>query len=955
MLGLFSVLSTVTGGYLYYHSAQESALKETKNQLAATNEALKDDITRLIVTSRNEVRTLARFEQLQAALKNQNEETLTQANRVLDHFAKGLEYNVCYLIDSSGTTIATTNRDYPESHIGRNYSFRPYFRDAMQGVPSVHPALGMFSGTRGIYFSHPVYPEGGGLPIGVVVIKVSMRDLDSVFLRTGNMIAFLVHSSGMIFVSSRQDQVLNLLWRVPPEELSKIAQTKQFGKGPWNWTGLEKKANNKVADSSGEGYLMTETTLEDCPEWKLVSLYSPKSISGAMAYPLVGKTGYVALLLCFLVGGVVVSLYGLAQRDIRSRKLAEKALKESEARYRELFENASDLIYTQDLAGNLTSVNEVVFSLLGYTVEEFSTLHFRDVVDPQSLSVAEENYLKKVREGVESTGPYEILVRAKDGSPVWLEITNRLVKQDGNPVEIHGIARNITTRKSLEYAVREAQTKYQTVVEAFDGLIYICSQSYEVEFANRQLVEKTGFDPVGRKCFEALHDRDEVCPWCVSERVFRGETIHWDGFSPRDNRWYQVVNSPVYHEDGTISQLVLIQDITKEKKAEEEKANLREQLFQAQKMEAIGTLAGGIAHDFNNLLQVIEGYSQILLMNPNIDKKTLDCVNQINQAALNGAELVKGLLALGGKLRTQRKAVNLNDRVEQIKSLLSRTIPRTIKIEAHLLEDLRSVNADPAQIEQVLMNLAINARDAMPDGGKLIFETRNVTLDEAYCATHVEVEPGDYVLLSVSDTGHGMNDETAQHMFEPFFTTKEGGKGTGLGLAMAYGIVKQHGGDIRCYSEPSKGTIFNIYFPAMKEKVELSDSALESSAPGGTETILLADDDESIRSLGEIMLREMGYKVITAANGEEAFKIYSREAAKISLVILDLIMPEMDGQRCLEKILELNPTVKVLITSGYSEDGPTKKFVQTGAKGFVHKPYDVRQFLQTVRDVLDGK
>jgi CheY-like chemotaxis protein len=276
-----------------------------------------------------------------------------------------------------------------------------------------------------------------------------------------------------------------------------------------------------------------------------------------------------------------------------------------------------------------------------------------------------------------------------------------------------------------------------------------------------------------------------------------------------------------------------------------------------------------------------------------------------------------------------------------------------IEIELVLADDLSPINADPTQVEQVLMNLAVNARDAMPDGGKLSIRTENVTLDAHYAKTHLGAKPGPFVLLSVSDTGKGMDKETVQHIFEPFFTTKRPGEGTGLGLAMVYGIVKQHGGHIMCYSELSQGTVFKIYFPALVRDEKPTESEPRPLPRGGSETILLVDDEELVRDLGVRILTKAGYTVITASDGKRALELYEANRQEISLVILDLIMPHMGGKKCLDELLSLDPAVKVVIASGYSADAPTKEALRSGAKGFVHKPYDIRQVLDVVREVLD--
>jgi CheY-like chemotaxis protein len=285
--------------------------------------------------------------------------------------------------------------------------------------------------------------------------------------------------------------------------------------------------------------------------------------------------------------------------------------------------------------------------------------------------------------------------------------------------------------------------------------------------------------------------------------------------------------------------------------------------------------------------------------------------------------------------------------------MLSRTIPKMIEIELLLADDLATINADPTQMEQILMNLAVNARDAMGEGGKLTIKTENVTLDEDYRRTQREAKPGRYVRLSVADTGKGMDKETVEHIFDPFFTTKGPGEGTGLGLAMVYGIVKQHGGHITCYSELSQGTVFKMYFPALVAQRELQEARIRAMPRGGSETILLVDDEELVRDLGARILSKAGYKVIAASDGKIALELFQANTEEISLVILDLIMPQLGGKQCLDRLLAISPAVKVVIASGHLPSDTTREALASSTRGFVDKPYDMRQLLEVVRSVLD--
>jgi two-component system cell cycle sensor histidine kinase/response regulator CckA len=404
--------------------------------------------------------------------------------------------------------------------------------------------------------------------------------------------------------------------------------------------------------------------------------------------------------------------------------------------------------------------------------------------------------------------------------------------------------------------------------------------------------------------------------------------------------------------DGSVIRTTII-DITRRRQAEEEKTELQFQLQHSQKMEAVGTLAGGIAHDFNNLLQAIQGFAEILLFDKRKSDDGYHELKQISHAAKRGAELTRQLLTFSHKIESKLRPVDMNDLVERTKSLLERTLPRMIAIKLRLTPENMVVNADSAQIEQILINLAVNAKDAMPDGGELTIRTESNWLHEAYCRVQPLLKPGKYVLLTVSDSGCGMDQETLKHIFDPFYTTKGLAEGTGLGLAIVYGIVKSHGGHIECVSALGMSTSFKIYFPALDQQRPTAATAKEDRPGGGSETILLVDDEEIIRDVGEATLVRFGYTVLTAVDGDMAVELYRREQERIDLVILDLIMPKMSGKRCLEALIRINPKVKVVVASGFSKTDSRADVINAGAKGFIGKPYEVNKLLRAVREVLD--
>jgi len=417
----------------------------------------------------------------------------------------------------------------------------------------------------------------------------------------------------------------------------------------------------------------------------------------------------------------------------------------------------------------------------------------------------------------------------------------------------------------------------------------------------------------------------------------------------RRNIYYN--RSPIRNRRSEITGSVLVfRDVT-------EHEQLREQFRQAQKMEAIGRLAGGVAHDFNNLLTAIIGYSDLLMRDVGVDANLRPKVEEIGEAGRRAAVLTSQLLAFSRKQILQPRVLDLNVVVKGIEKMLVRLIGEDIDICTITRTSLGMVKADPGQIEQILMNLAVNARDAMPDGGKLTIETANVELDEAYSQTHAEVTPGRYVMLAVSDTGHGMDAETQARMFEPFFTTKEKGKGTGLGLSTVFGIVKQSGGHIWVYSEPGHGVVFKIYFPRVIDVVveETETETVSVESLNGSETIMLVEDDESVRELTRSVLEMYGYSVLGADHGAKALEAFGPLATAIDLVITDVIMPQMNGAELVAKLKELHPQVKVLYVSGYTEEATIHRGVIDKGVNFLQKPFTPDTLAVKVREVLDYK
>ncbi|MBI2504353.1 MAG: response regulator [Candidatus Latescibacteria bacterium] len=414
------------------------------------------------------------------------------------------------------------------------------------------------------------------------------------------------------------------------------------------------------------------------------------------------------------------------------------------------------------------------------------------------------------------------------------------------------------------------------------------------------------------------------------------------------NCWYSTTKVPLRDKQGTITGLVGIsRDVT-------ERQCLEAQLRQAQKLEAVGRLAGGIAHDFNNLLTIIDGYSALQLRRMSADQPQYESLREIQRAADRGAGLIRQLLAFSRKQVLEPKVLDLNTVVKDLEKMLHRLIGEDVELVVRLAPGLGQVKADPGQVEQVLMNLAINARDAMPRGGTLLIETRSVELDEGYTSHHVPVEPGAYVLLEVSDTGVGMDEATQARIFEPFFTTKEAGKGTGLGLSTVYGIVKQSEGYIWVYSEPDKGTSFKIYLPQIAASTEPVAQKAALQIPRGSEAVLLVEDEKALRNLIGLLLREEGYTVLEAGDGQEALRLSAQHQGAIHLIVTDMVLPGMSGRDLVGQLIALRPELKTVYISGYSEEIISRQGALEPGTAFLQKPFKFEALLLKVREVLDS-
>jgi PAS domain S-box-containing protein len=643
-----------------------------------------------------------------------------------------------------------------------------------------------------------------------------------------------------------------------------------------------------------------------------------------------------------------------APSAITSPNQAQAERKEDEEYFRLLALHLREVLWvadaTQTKMNYVSPAYETVWGRTRHSLFD-DPLSFTDAVDPKDRERVVGAVAKR-----QQTGRYEeeYRIRRPDGSVRWIWDRGYPVP-DGQGLNKNfvGISEDITARKECE----ADQARLAAIVECSDDAIVGKTLAGIVVNWNPGAERLYGYsaeEMIGRPIsvlFAADHYQEYLQ---VMEKVTKGERLSAYNTVRRRKDGTAINVSvdicPIEVRDGEIvGASKIAHDITRIKQ-------LEEQFRQAQKMEAVGRLAGGVAHDFNNLLTVISCCSEILLRDVPPGNRTRGLLTEIKKAGERAATLTRQLLAFSRKQVLEPKVLDLNAVVANCDKMLKRLVGEDVDLVAVLDPALGRVKTDLGQIEQVLMNLVVNARDAMPQGGKLTIETANTVLDQTYCCSHADVKPGRYIMLAVSDTGCGMDEQTKARIFEPFFTTKDLGKGTGLGLAMVYGFIKQSGGHIYAYSEPGLGTTFKTYLPEVEAAPLSSELPPDTEKmPHGDETILLAEDDSTVRALTRRVLETCGYTVLEAAHGGEAIRLAEKHAGPVHLLVSDVVMPEMGGRRLAERIVALKPGIKVLCFSGYTADAVVRHGVLESEVAFLQKPFTPSMLARKVREVLDRR
>jgi len=657
-------------------------------------------------------------------------------------------------------------------------------------------------------------------------------------------------------------------------------------------------------------------------------------------------------------------------RDITTRKRADDALRESEQRLRAYFDQSFQYMGLLETDGTIVAINRTTLEFANVSEAHLQGRKLWDGpwwTDPEGETPRLQAAVRRAAAG--ECVRYETACTDWRGDRHVIDLSLKPLRDcDGSVLRVIAEARDVTEQKRVEQALRRSEANLRVALSAAEMGTWrwdaVTDQGTRDAGLNRilGLGEVESVDSL-EGFFSRLHPDDRGEARIEFERVVRDRDTYLQEFRvvrPDGTvRWLRNQGRPFYDEAGRLTCLTgAAVDITSRKQAEQERADLEAQLRQAQKLEAVGQLAGGVAHDFNNILTAVLGHVELaraaLGMPDPRSEPVLESIREIGRGAERAARLTRQLLAFSRRQIMQPQVLDLNDIVTDMEKMLRRLLSENILFDVVRRPKLDPVRVDPGQIEQVILNLVVNARDAMPDGGTLTVETRNVCLDEAYAACHAQARSGPHVMLSVSDTGCGIDASVIDRVFDPFFTTKEVGEGTGLGLATVYGIVRQAGGHVTVYSEVGRGSTFRVYLPTVVHaRPDLRAERREPDVPGGTETIMVCEDDEAVRHLTERLLRSAGYAVVAARNGTHAEEIFSRRQEPIHLLVTDVIMPDTDGRKLADRLMERQPGLKVLFVSGYTSNIIAHHGVLDEGVEFLEKPFSRQGLLHRVRDLLD--
>ena len=632
--------------------------------------------------------------------------------------------------------------------------------------------------------------------------------------------------------------------------------------------------------------------------------------------------------------------------ELAERILAEQRLKKSEEEIKSIFRAVPTGIgVVCDRV--IVQANDQLSTMTGFSMDELlgqsARMFYPDDADYDH--VGREKYRQIDQEGI---GTVETRWQQKDGQIMDVLLSSTPIDLDDLSRGVTFTVLDITSLKAKESQLVESEKKYQAIMGSMKEPVYITSEDYLIEYMNPTMIKRTGYDATGENCFKAIHEFSERCPWCNFDTIKKGSTHEMDIVSVKDNHSFHVSSTPIAHADGTVSMLNVLRDTTRMKQIEV-------QLQQAQKLEAVGVLAGGIAHDFNNILSGIFGYSK--LAERHIDNPTMakSHIRQILKASQRAAELIQQILAFSRKTEPRKQVIILSTVVKEVLDLIRSSIPSSIEICEKIVCD-KPIMGDPGRIHQAIMNLCTNAYQAMASTGVLTVEIDKVDVFHSAAGPAPNMVPGQYLTVKVMDTGNGMDPKTLNKIFDPYFTTKKSGEGTGLGLALVYGVVEEHGGYVTVDSLPGQGSTFQLFFPVADERAgrQMQVSDFQEVSQGGRERIMVVDDEESILLSTQELLKDYGYDITAFENSADAYAEFEKDPSRFDLVITDMTMPQLSGVELSTKMLNLRRDIPIILCTGYSETYNEEKALALGVKKYVQKPIDTQILLALIRELIHG-
>lgn len=671
------------------------------------------------------------------------------------------------------------------------------------------------------------------------------------------------------------------------------------------------------------------------------------------------------ILMSLIIPVIIAPVFGyIFAYAINKLQTSEEAFRQSEEKYRTILQNIEDGYFEVDLKGNFTFFNNAVCRLIGYSPSAMEGMNNRDYMDAENAKKVFQTF-NQVYETGEPTKGFDWEITTVDGSKRQVDASVSLIRdKEGDRIGFRGIVRDMTDRKQAEKDFKENEEKYKQLLN------YAPAAIYEVDFSTGKLIsandvmcEYTGYtknELLNMSALDLLTEESQLKLLDRMDRLSKGDkltgSVECKAKTKGGREYWALINARyIYNQKGSAKRaMVVAHDITELKQAEQEKERLEEQLQQAQKMEAIGTLAGGIAHDFNNILSIIIGYTELVLMNGNVDDEVKQNLKEVFNASKHARDMVKQILAFSRQSKHERKPIQVSHIVKEATKLLRASLPKTISIQQHIEKNIGIIEADATQIQQVIMNLCTNAAHAINEkDGLLKISLRNVELDQKDAAEIPDLKPGTYLKLSVSDTGHGIHPHAHKRIFNPYFTTKENGKGTGLGLTVVQGIIKNHSGAITLESEVDKGATFHIYLPTIQREVSMAE--IESTAlPMGQERILFVDDEQPLVEIGKQMLERLGYSVSTRTSSIEALELFKTHPNRFDLVITDIVMPNMTGDKLAQNLMDIRADIPIILCTGYSEKFTRRQASDMGIRSFLMKPLVMQDLASTVRQALSA-